>query len=207
MENNTENTVKVTDGNMTTFDSTKTIDEYIYKNNIDDNNVNDTEMKEIIPDTPLMLKEKESWKDENVSMEIEEKVFKDEEIENNIGDFWKTAIEKEREMKEIVNEIKEENSSVLNILNHNHVEKRSAEVFIPVHVERFPDEDLVAAKTSSSLATASVVFVVLGLSASILLLAMAVLIPLLYRKFMEKTSKGDELPHYPGLEMTFFHRL
>ena len=44
------------------------------------------------------------------------------------------------------------------------------------------------------------VFVVLGLSASILLLALAVLVPLLYRKFMEKTSKGDELPHYPGLE-------
>merc|ERR1719206_614087 len=44
------------------------------------------------------------------------------------------------------------------------------------------------------------VFIVLGMSASIILLALAVLLPLLYRKFMEKTSKGAELPHYPDLE-------
>lgn len=156
MENNTENRVKVTDENMTTFDSRKTNDEYLYKNNMIDDNDNDTEIKEVIPEKPMRVVEMESQNDENASFEIEEKVSKYRNIENNTGDFWKAAIEKERQMKEIVNEIKDENASVLNILNHNHVEKRSAEVFVPVHVDRYPDEDLVAAKASPSIATASV---------------------------------------------------
>ena len=156
MENNTENRVKVTDENMTTFDSVKTIDEYLYKNNMIDDNDNDTEIKEVIPEKPMQVEEMESQKDEDASFEIEEKVLKYGNIENNTGDFWKAAMEKERQMKKIVNEIKDENASVLNILNHNHVEKRSAEVFVPVHVDRYPDEDLVAAKTSPSIATASV---------------------------------------------------
>jgi len=123
------------------------------------------------------------------------------EQENKTKTLWIEARANEIQINKAIQKIKDKNGSLYGrLLEHNHIEKRSAEAYLPVHIERFPEQDLVDLKNSSPLATASLVCIVLGFGVVVILLTMTVLFPLLYRKYMEKTSKGPMYRPYPDLE-------
>ena len=142
------------------------------------------------------------------------------EVKNSTKSLWKAATEQQSKINQTIEKIKEENSSLFEPLEHNHIEKRSVVANLPAHVDRFSDQDLVGSNNSFNLATVSLwvkiatifivtfkidilklfrVYIVLGFGVVVILLVMTVLFPLLYRKYLEKSNKGNLYTSYADL--------
>ena len=95
------------------------------------------------------LKDETRKEDEGISTSDEN------EVKNSTKYLWKSATVQQSQINETIEKIKEENGSLHEALEHNRIEKRSAVAYLPAHVERFSEPDLVGSDKSSTLATVS----------------------------------------------------
>ena len=77
------------------------------------------------------------------------------EVKNSTKSLWKAATVQQRKINQTTERIKEENGSLYGLLEHTRIEKRSVVAYLPAHVDRFSEPDLVGLDNSSTLATVS----------------------------------------------------
>ena len=154
--NNTDN---ITDHDLVTkLYAIKTIDAFLNENKTE-NKVDILKMNHTIRNPSVMSgdnpglyshkKDETRKEDEGISTSSEY------EVKNSTKYLWKSATVQQSQINETIEKIKEENASLHEALEHNRIEKRSAVAYLPAHVERFSEPDLVGSDKSSTLATVS----------------------------------------------------